>query len=205
MNFFHASAALVLAASFSMPAYSQSYVDNPQHGSFQSGVSVLSGWHCDANIIETQIDDGRLIPVAYGGERADTESICGDWNNGFVAQLNFSGLGDGWHHIHVYADGVLFGYREFLVTTYGEAFLSGHQKSVTVTDFPNSGDSAVLTWDEAKQAFTLSSVQLTSSAGTVGEQLGTASDAIDNAEALIFDSEAYQSFLRPIKSYNGLL
>lgn len=198
MNFFHASPALVLAASLSMPAYSQSYLDNPQPGSSQSGISVLSGWHCDANIIEMQIDGGRLIPVPYGSERTDTESICGDWDNGFVFLLNYSEMGDGWHYVHVYADGVLFGYSEFLVTTYGEAFLRGHQKSVTVTDFPNSGDSAVLMWDEAKQAFTLSSVQLTSSAETAGEQFGTASEAIENAESVLLNSEGYQRFLEPI-------
>jgi hypothetical protein len=142
----------------SVVAQGQGYLENPQPDSSQSGISVVSGWHCDASVIEFQIDDRRLVTVPYGSERQDTEPVCGDWNNGFSFLLNYSGMGDGPHTITVYADGVPFGFATFTVTTYGEQFVQGLQKTVTVADFPSPGSTSVLRWDEAKQNFALQSV-----------------------------------------------
>ncbi|MGA7978967.1 MAG: Kazal-type serine protease inhibitor family protein, partial [Chromatiaceae bacterium] len=134
-------------------------LENPQPNSAQSGIGVVSGWYCAANAVEFKIDDRRLVPVAYGTERKDTVSVCGDANNGYSFLLNYSGMGDGWHTITVYADGVPFAAADFHVTTLGEPFVRGLQRSVTVTDFPYAGDTSVLLWDEAKQNFAFDSVQ----------------------------------------------
>jgi hypothetical protein len=143
-------------------AYAYAYngsLENPQPNSAQSGIGVVSGWHCDAESIDFQIDDGRVVPAAYGTERRDTETVCGDADNGFVFLLNYSAMGDGPHTVSVYADGILFGSAEFRVTTLGGEFLGGLDGVVAVPDFPYPGDTTVLRWDEAKQNFSVDSVQ----------------------------------------------
>ena len=135
------------------------YLENPQPDSAQNGIGVVSGWHCDAEFIEFQIDDGRIIPAAYGTERKDTESVCGDIDNGFVFLLNYSGMGDGWHRITVYANGESFGSAAFSVATLGDKFVRGLEGVVAVPDFPYAGNTTVLRWDEAKQSFTIESVE----------------------------------------------
>jgi hypothetical protein len=135
------------------------YLENPQPNSAQSGIGVVSGWQCDAQSVEFQIDDGRLVPIAYGTERKDTEPVCGDVDNGFVFLLNYSGMGDGWHLITVYSDGEPFGAAAFFVKTLGDKFVRGLEAVVEVPDFPYPGDTAVLRWDEAKQNFSIESVE----------------------------------------------
>jgi hypothetical protein len=152
------TAALVLGA-LGTAVHAQGTLENPQPNSAQSGIGVVSGWYCSANVVTFQIDGGRLIPVAYGTEREDTVGVCGDANNGYALLLNYSVLGDGWHTISVYADGVPFAAADFRVTTLGEPFVRGLQRSVTVSDFPYPGDTSVLLWDEAKQNFAFDSVQ----------------------------------------------
>jgi hypothetical protein len=138
---------------------SQGALEIPQPGSAQSGIGVISGWRCDASIIEMQIDGGRLVPLAYGTERRDTEGVCGDSDNGFVFLINYSGLGAGQHTVALLADGAVFGSADFTVTTLGEEFARGLEKFVTVSDFPYAGDTAVLRWDEPSQSFVLHSLE----------------------------------------------
>ncbi|MCF7979034.1 MAG: hypothetical protein K9L82_13645 [Chromatiaceae bacterium] len=157
MRNFFIKAFLIFVISFLFASYAQAQgnLETPEPNSYQSGLSIISGWYCNASSIHVQIDGGDWIEAAYGGERRDTESICGDWDNGFVFAGNYNVLGDGLHEANVYADGVLFGSVQFEVVTFGSAFLTGVQKSVLVSDFPNDGDTATLIWDEAKQAFVL--------------------------------------------------
>ena len=71
------------------------YLENPGNTSFQSGIGVLSGWVCAAE--EVEITLGALTPqmAAYGTERLDTASKCGDTDNGFGLLFNWNLLGDG--------------------------------------------------------------------------------------------------------------
>ena len=80
----------------------------PGPSSFQSGIGLLSGWVCEAEVVEVEISGlGRSsrLAAAYGTARADTaeteegEEICGDTDNGFGLLFNWNLLGDGVHTV----------------------------------------------------------------------------------------------------------
>ena len=129
----------------------------PGNGAKLSGVSVISGWKCEAEGDLTIVfnDDGKHIPLLYGTERTDVRDAgaCSDADVGFVAIWNWGNLGDGEHTAVVYDDGVKFAESTFTVTTPGTGFLRGASKQVTVDDFPNPGDTTVLEWNEGTQHF----------------------------------------------------
>ena len=58
-------------------------LENPAQDSYMSGIYLFSGWACDAELIEIVIDGGSGLKAAYGTGRGDTESVCGDSDNGF--------------------------------------------------------------------------------------------------------------------------
>ena len=115
------------------------YLENPGANSYQSGIGVISGWVCAADLVEIEINGARQ-PAAYGTERADTESVCGDTANGFGLLFNWNLLGDGEHTVRVLADGEEVGQATFTVTTLGEEFVRGAEGRVRVEDFPSAGE-----------------------------------------------------------------
>ena len=129
----------------------------PGNGAKLSGVSVISGWKCEAEGDLTIVfnDDGKHIPLLYGTERPDVLNVgaCDSADVGFVAIWNWGNLGDGEHTAAAYDNGVKFAESTFTVTTPGAGFLTGASKQVTVDDFPNPGDTTVLEWNEATQHF----------------------------------------------------
>ena len=74
------------------------YLENPGAVSFQSGVGVLSGWVCTADLVEIALN-GTVQEAAYGTERVDTADICGDTDNGFGLLFNWNLLGAGEHTV----------------------------------------------------------------------------------------------------------
>jgi len=62
--------------------------------SFQSGIGVISGWVCEADTVEIELN-GVPHEAAYGTERVDTQGACGDTDNGFGLLFNWNLLGDG--------------------------------------------------------------------------------------------------------------
>ncbi len=132
-------------------------LENPSPGSVQSGVGVLSGWHCDASTtpIEIVIDGTHIIPAAAGTPREDTSATCGDTANGFGALWNFALLGPGAHTAVARAGGVTFSSRDFMVTTLGVPFARGLEGTFQLDDFPNAQGSVLLTWQEAQQGFAI--------------------------------------------------
>ena len=132
----------------------------PGNGAKLSGVSVISGWKCEAEGDLTIVfnDDGKHIPLLYGTERTDVRAngqcLDNDHDNvGFVAIQNWGNLGDGEHTAIAYDDGVEFARSTFTVTTPGTDFLTEASKQVTVEDFPNTGDTTVLEWNQGTQHF----------------------------------------------------
>ncbi len=132
----------------------------PGNGAKLSGVSVISGWKCEAEGDLTIVfnDDGKHIPLLYGTERTDVRAngrcLDNDHDNvGFVAIWNWGNLGDGEHTAVAYDDGVPFAESTFTVTTPGSRFLIGASKRITVDDFPMPGDSMVLEWNQGTQHF----------------------------------------------------
>ena len=137
-------------------ASAQSALEIPQPNSTQSGISIVSGWHCNASRVEVAFDGGERILVAYGTTRADTKGPCGDDNNGFSLLWAYNLLGSGPHEVVAYADGVEFGRAAFDVTDISEGgFLRDKSADVRVGVFPDFEHDVILEWQEANQNFVI--------------------------------------------------
>ena len=166
-------------------ASAQAVLENPQPNSFQSGISVISGWACDAIAVVIAIDDDEnfdedadgfadadvelLFPV-YGTSRGDTMGVCGDTDNGFGVLYNWNNLGDGvytvWAVAMIGLEGLAFRWKATIrrpcsapvavtVTTLGHEFLRGVEKEVSFTGFPSAGDGITLQWEQSLQNFVI--------------------------------------------------
>ena len=126
----------------------------PAFAEHMSGVGLFSGWNCDGQNISIQFEDGTSLPVAYGTDRADTASVCGDSNNGFGLLFNFNLMGSGTHTVKALANDVEFDRVTFYVSEMSSGeFLRGASAETIVEDFPRPGHSVKLVWDEALQNF----------------------------------------------------
>ena len=155
----------------------QAVFENPQPGSFQSGVGVISGWVCEAERIDIVFNPGtaqeQTWRAGYRTTRADTaytkegEALCGDTDNGFGLLFNWNLLGGGQHTVSARADGVEFGSATFTVTTLGQEVLDGASGEFVVKDFPADGSDVTLRWQESLQNFVIQG-GMGSSGGTSG-------------------------------------
>lgn len=142
-------------------AFAQGYLENPQPSATESGIGVVSGWHCTATNITATIDGTSLGKAGSGTYRGDTAGVCGHTATGYSLLYNYNRLAPGPHTIRVYADGVLLEERPFnSVKSGGVDFLTGVTKSVDVPDFPSAGSTARLTWSQAKQSFVVTHISL---------------------------------------------
>ena len=125
-----------------------------------SGISLVSGWVCDADTVEISIDGIRFEAI-YGSDRADTEKVCGDRDNGFGLVMNWNLFRASlFHHISVFADGVEFASTEFLVGSLGEEFFRGRDRvTYSLPGFPRSGQKTTIVWSEAQQSFAVWKVE----------------------------------------------
>ena len=89
------------------------------------------------------------MPAAYGAERPDTASVCSDPYNGFSLPLNWNLLGDGTHTLEARADGVELGRATVTVTTLGEEFVHGVERTFVLEGFPRPGSSVELQWSQS--------------------------------------------------------
>lgn len=132
----------------------EGYLENPQPNATESGIGVISGWHCTAQNITVLIDGNSQGKAGSGTSRRDVASICGRSDAGFSLLFNYNILNPGPHTIRVYADNNVLAERQFNTTKSGrEEFLSGADKTVDVPDFPSAGVVTRLTWTESKQSF----------------------------------------------------
>ena len=155
---------LILAPSLARAAT----LENPAPDSYQSGIGIISGWACDAGRIEIEFNDGPPVEAAYGTSRGDTQSRCGDADNGFGLPVNWNLLGHGSHTVRALADGVAFASVTVTVTTLGEEFLRGASGTYDISDFFPGGRSLNLTWQEAQQNFVLTDGSTPEGGGTSG-------------------------------------
>ena len=132
----------------------QGYLENPGADSFQSGVGVLSGWVCDADMVEIELN-GIPQEAAYGTERLDTLRACGDTDNGFGLLFNWNLLRDGEHEVVALVDGVELDRATVTVTTLGQEFLRGVTGTCEAADFPVMGERATLVWQQTSQNFVI--------------------------------------------------
>lgn len=131
--------------------------ESPSQGTIESGVGVLRGWACDADRVEVVIDGHDRIVVPYGGSRGDTETVCGDADNGYATVVNWNRYDDGPHDLEAFIDGKRITSIRFIVARFAESFLRELDRSVDVLDFPATGDRMQLTWSQPHQNFTVES------------------------------------------------
>ena len=142
-------------------------LENPGPHSFQSGVSALWGWVCEAALVEIEIEtEGGAVGqylAEYGMERLDTRDTCGDADNGFVLLFNWNLLGAGEHRVTALADGMELGRALVRVTTVGEGaqqeFLEGAMGECVAHDFPYLGQRTLLEWQQESQNFVITEVE----------------------------------------------
>ena len=151
---------LLLSVFSARPVWAQAALGNPQPGSYQSGIGVISGWVCEARQIEIEFDNdaANRWQAGYGTRRTDTQRVCGDSNNGFGLLFNWNLLGSGPHTVRAFADGVEFAHATVTVTTLGTEFLRGASREATLPNFPQAGTDIVLRWQEAQQNFVISAL-----------------------------------------------
>ena len=142
---------LVGACVFAFSVAHAAVLEIPTPNTTVSGIGVISGWKCDAEELTVRFDGGEPIPLAYLNERADTASVCGDTDNGFVSIMNWGNLDDGEHTAVVYDDGVEFDRSVFTVRRFQEAFVTNASLTVSAQDFPNQGETAVFAWSQPTQ------------------------------------------------------
>lgn len=139
-------------------AFAEGALENPRNNSFQSGISIFSGWYCDAEKIELIIDNRPAKTAAYGTPRKDTESVCGDTDNGFGLLFAFNVFGAGIHTVSVLADGIEFDRATFSVDYLNPGYVRGLSSWVDIT-VPDLGKKATLIWQESIQGYVISNVQ----------------------------------------------
>ena len=143
------------------------YLENPGVDSFQSGIGVISGWVCEAEQVEIEIEteSGAVERhgAGYGTERLDTLDACGDTDNGFGLLFNWNRLGEGEHTVVAYVDDGELGRAVVRVTTVGagaeEEFLRGAEGECVVADFPMPGETVTLEWQQNNQNFVITEVE----------------------------------------------
>lgn len=134
-------------------------LENPVAGSTESGIGVISGWHCTATSIDVMIDGMNLGKAGSGTGRGDTTSVCGRSNTGYSLLFNYNDLAPGAHSLSLYADGQLLEIRQFSSTqSAGASFVTGISKTATITDFPSAGRAVTLQWSQAKQSFVVTGI-----------------------------------------------
>jgi Matrixin len=137
---------------------SDALLEDPQPGAVMSGVTVIRGWVCAAARVDLQID-GASFQAAYPTARGDTQSVCGDVNNGFSFLWNWNHLGSGVHTVVALRDGVEFGRATVTVVTLGQEFLTGVSAQYRLSNFPSAGQNVIVEWRESLQNFVIVGVE----------------------------------------------
>ena len=132
---------------------------NPRFGSFQSGIAAISGWACHAHEIVIELN-GVPYRAGYPTTRPDTLGRCGDTDNGFSLLWNWNNLGAGTHTVRALIDGVEFANTTVRVTTFGEdPFPRGWGGTFDLPNFPASGETTIVRWEESLQNFVITDGQ----------------------------------------------
>ena len=135
------------------------FLENPSSHSFQSGIGVLSGWVCEADEVTLTLGDLAPQVAGYGTERLDTQDVCDDTDNGFGLLFNWNLLGDGAHPVLAHVDGTELGRATVRVTTLGEEFVRDVTGACVVEDFPTTGETVTLEWQQNQQNFVITDVE----------------------------------------------
>ncbi len=137
-------------------------LENPSPGANVSGIGVVTGWSCLGGELEVEFSDADGVigtaPVLHGSERGDTESVCGDIENGFSSTINWSLLGSGEKTARLIRNGEEIMSQTFMVAAFDTEFVIGASGMCTIADFPDAGKNATFVWEQSKQGLVLESV-----------------------------------------------
>jgi alpha-tubulin suppressor-like RCC1 family protein len=129
--------------------------ESPLAGGIESGQALIRGWTCEAGTVTVSLDGMTLSPP-YGSEREDTQTVCGDADNGYALAINWNDYADGMHQMTLNLDGLAVETRTFnIATPAGQGSVSGVQRQHRLTHFPHPGDELRLQWSEPHQNFRL--------------------------------------------------
>lgn len=144
----------LLMGLFSVTVWAQAALENPAANSTESGIGIISGFHCSSKNISFKLNGQDIGKAGTGTDRGDTQGLCGRSDTGFSLLFNFNLLEPGKHNLSMFADGQLFETRSFISTrSAGQEFAQGKSKTILISDFPQTGHSTRLDWVTAKQAF----------------------------------------------------
>lgn len=148
---------LIAVAGWLLPAFAiaAGALENPQPGGRESGIGIVSGWHCSASRIVIEVDGATTYQAAYGTARADTQATCGKSDTGFALLLNWNTLGAGPHVVRALADGVEFGRATATVVPVGAEFWTGKSGTMRLDNFPVPGTGVIAEWQPSKQNFVI--------------------------------------------------
>jgi hypothetical protein len=156
---------ILLLGFVSLTAWSQASLENPVANSTESGIGIISGFHCSAKNISFKLNGQDIGKAGTGTDRGDTQGLCGRSDTGFSLLFNFNLLEPGKHSLSMFADGQLFETRSFNSTrSAGQEFAQGKSKTIVISDFPQTGHSTRLDWITAKQAFVVTDSGLNAAA-----------------------------------------
>lgn len=138
-------------------AASKGTLENPQPNDYASGIYLFSGWVCEAETVQIDLDGAQLLDVAYGADRLDTVSTCGDADNGFGVLVNMANFAPGEHQATLYADGQQVSQSTFKTAerSTGE-FAQGLEGCAISEGFPSDDSETILTWTTSIQGFQVS-------------------------------------------------
>ena len=141
-------------------------LDVPAAGSFQSGISIISGWVCEADVVEIMFESHATgeslgpVEASYGTERGDTINACGDADNAFGVLFNWNLLGSGVHTVRALADDEEFARSVVTVNMPStEEYLEGVQRTHAIADFPAPGQTTTVEWQAGRQNFVITGVE----------------------------------------------
>lgn len=141
-------------------AYSQGFIENPGHMSYESGVGIISGFHCTAETVEIKIDDRKIGTAFVGTNRLDAKSLCGKEEVGFSYLINFNSLKPGEHRIELLSGSQVFAAATFFTKrSGGQEFIKGAKRRYRQNEFPTPTQGAELIWVESKQNFVISKIE----------------------------------------------
>jgi hypothetical protein len=149
--------AALLAPNAGRAAPTKGVIETPESVfSVESGIGVVSGWHCTGRVIQVRIDGGPAMTAGSRTPRGDTREVCGRTDTGWSLLFNFNLLEGQLHEVVAYADGTEFARLRFRTASLGVEYLEAERSaSCQVLHFPNLGDSTLVAWDEAKQNFSI--------------------------------------------------
>lgn len=178
LRFFVGMLFAACVAGVSTPAWAIGTIETPVgQRSVETGIGLISGWHCTGTLIEIEIDGSELVIAASGTPRLDTLETCGRSDTGFGVLMNFSRLDPAVkHELVAFADGEEFARVVFFTKNFGVPYLKDAPNAYCfVPNFPEVGTRTTLRWVEQKQNFSITSID-PSSISVTGVYYGAMSE-----------------------------